>query len=190
MTNQRPAHEPRPNREIDKRPGDPGYKPYSKIPDKDRILCKVRNLMFPGEQIEGCINGVTFSIKDDIEVMLHSSQIGVLQDAIIETTEYVEDAASGQQLVKGASQPKYMVQVIGLAQALAIQEAVAEKNRASKEAQDTAADTMEAAGAVDQAEIDGTKDEGVADGDKDSLGFLTDEVEETKEAAKAEKAKK
>lgn len=191
MINQRAAtREVRPNREVDKRPGSEGWKPYTKIPDKDRILCKVRNLLYPGEQIEGCIGGVTFSMIDDAEVMLHKSVIEVLQNAVIEGTEYVPDNPSQQQLVRGASQPKYMVQIIGLAQALAVQEATRDRLRTNKEAQENAANSMEADGAVDQSEVDGTKEEGSADGAEDTLGFLSEEVEESKKAAKAKEENK
>lgn len=189
MLNQQPTttREVRPNREIDKRPGSEGWKPYTKIPDDNRILCKVRNLMYPGEQIEGCIGGVTFSMIDDAEVMLHKSVIEVLQNAVIEGTEYVPDNPSQEQLVRGASQPKYMVQIIGLAQALAVQEATRDRLRTNREAQESAAESMEEAGAVDQAEVDGSKEDGSADGANDSLGFLADEVEETKKAAETAK---
>jgi hypothetical protein len=98
----------RPNQEKEKQ--GPGY---NKIPAQGRIKCKVFNQQNPGVDIEAGINGVTFQIKHGSVVDLHPSQIEVLQNAIIDTTEYI-DVGNDKFKKRPIQIPRFMVQIMDM----------------------------------------------------------------------------
>ncbi len=85
-------------------------KGYQEIPKENRVPCKVLNLEVPGADIEGCLNGVTFQIQHGQIVFLHPSQIALLNNATIETTEF-EELPGGGWSEKQVSIPRFMVQL-------------------------------------------------------------------------------
>lgn len=105
--NERPD---RPNKEKDKR----GGKGFKAFPKENRKRCRVMNLASPGDQIEGCVNGVNFVCQHDSVVDLHPSQIFALQKARIHTTEYTEDpGVPGKFTSRPITIPRVMVDVLG-----------------------------------------------------------------------------
>lgn len=88
--------------------------PYTKIPKQGRIRCKVFNLDSPGMDIQGCLNGVIFSIQHGQVVDLHPSQIEVLQNAKIETTEYDEIVPGEKFDTRNVIRPRFMVEIMGV----------------------------------------------------------------------------
>ena len=89
-----------------------GGRGFTRFPDDNRYKCRVQNLESPGDNIVGNVNGVRFEIQDGSTVLLHKSQIEVLRNSIIETSEHIE-TVNGYQ-VRPVRKPRHMVEVLDM----------------------------------------------------------------------------
>jgi len=99
----------RPNREVDK----PKVSAPKTFPKEGRITCRVLNIENPGQPIDGCVCGINFTVQHGATVELHPAQIAALQNTLIDTTRY-EEQADGSFAVVPVQIPRIMVEVFGI----------------------------------------------------------------------------